>query len=139
MPDSFPAEVISLLEQILEPFRFEQCDFSTGGMGAWSVRFETVEFVVSASQDRSDDVLGICIGSRIRSKPRAHLRGPWPLSHLRGFLDGILEHFRFKDSDEQLAWLAENVDRLLNSEVLNSDELNLWAARASRRMFGQGD
>lgn len=128
-------ELTSLLKRILDPYQFELVESSTGGMGAWAVRFESVEFVVTASQDRSGEVPGICFGSRSRRKPRAQLRGPWSLSHLRGFIDGSLDHYRFTDANEQLGWLEENIDRVLCSEFLNSNELNSWAVRASRRMF----
>jgi hypothetical protein len=106
-------------------------------MGAWWVSMETTEFIVTASQDRPDDVLGICIGSKVRRKPRAQMRGPWSLGHLRGFLDGNRDHFRFASGRDQLNWLQANIEQLLNTEFLNSDELNAWAVSASRRMFGQ--
>ena len=97
---------------------------------------ESSEFVVFAFQDRADDILTICVGSRMRRKPRAHMRGPWSLGHLRGFIDGFYDHYIFESPTEQLDWLQANIGKLLNTPFLNSDELNTWAVKASRRMFG---
>ncbi|HVW01375.1 MAG TPA: hypothetical protein VHB77_13575, partial [Planctomycetaceae bacterium] len=84
----------------------------------------------------SDDAIHICVGSRIRPKPRAHMRGPWSLSHLRGYLDGNPGHFIFDDISEQIAWFRANIAKLLQTSLLNSDELNKWACEAARRRFG---
>lgn len=65
------------------------------------------------------------------------MRGPWSLSHLRGYLDGGQDHHIFGTVQEQFVWLEANIDRLLDTTFLNSDELNIWAVDASRRMFGQ--
>lgn len=110
---------------------------TSGTMGAWSVRWESVEFVVDLSRDRIGEMGWISIGSMLRRKPRSHRRGPWSLSHLRGYLDQQPDHYLFTGLREQLDWYRENEHRLLNSSLLNSDELNAWAIQASRRMFSE--
>ena len=49
----------------------------------------------------------ITIGSKIRSKPRAHLR-EWSMSHLRGFLENNPDHYRFSNLIEVSIWLKDN-------------------------------
>lgn len=104
-------------------------------MTAWAYYAETEEFRLDVERDRGGYV-GINVGSKVRRKPRAHMRGPWSLSHLRGFLEGHSDHFVFADIEEKIRWLEDNLESLLDTSFLNSDELNKWAIKASRRMFG---
>lgn len=122
---------------VIEQYGFDQTGTASGLMGGWCVEWENTEFIVQAAQDRAGDAVGICVGSKLRRRPRAHMRGPWSLGHLRGYLDGTTNHFAFKLVDDQLVWFEQNIDRLLDSSLLNSDELNTWAVNASRRMFEQ--
>lgn len=64
------------------------------------------------------------------------MRGPWSLAHLRGFFDGSATQYRFEDVTAQLNWLCDTLDRVLDSDTLNSDELQDWAISASRKQFG---
>ena len=105
-------------------------------MTAWAYSADTDEFTIEIERDRGGHIR-IYVGSKVRRKPRAHMRGPWSLSHLRGYLDGNAEHFRYTDVDDQIRWLHDNIQSLLDTSFLNSDELNKWAVRASRRLFGQ--
>ena len=105
-------------------------------MGEWFVFYENSEFVLGISKDRGG-YIGIDLGSKIRRKPRAQMRGPWSMSHLRGYLDGKKDHFKFKKISEEVSWLEENEMKLFDTSLLNSDGLNLWAVKASRRRFGQ--
>lgn len=131
-------EIQSALWEILQGRDFEQTSAQgpdRSAMGGWLTEFQSDEFIAQVSQDRTGDVVSICIGSNIRPKTGAHMRGPWSLSHLRGYLDGQLDHFRFENPDEQLTWLRNNLNVILDSDLLNSDELNAWAVKASRRML----
>lgn len=74
-------------------------------MGEWYVTFENSEFILSVSQDRIGYV-SIDLGSKVRPKRHAHLRGPWSIAHLRGFIDGINNHYQFEDIKEEGCWLA---------------------------------
>ena len=65
------------------------------------------------------------------------MRGPWSMSHLKGYLDGGKDHYVFKSIGEEKSWLEENEIKLFDSSLLNSDALNQWAVKASRRLFGQ--
>lgn len=106
-------------------------------MGGWFAEFQTGEFRVIVSQDRTGDVVSICIGSRVRPKAGTHMRGPWSLSHLRGYLDGGSDQYIFSRVEDQIAWLCENLSTVLQSSLLNSDKLNQWSVHASRRLFGK--
>ena len=98
--------------------------------------YENSEFVLGISKDRGD-YIGIDLGSKIRRKPRAQMRGPWSMSHLRGYLDGEKDHFKFKNIREEVSWIEGNEMELFDTSLLNSDGLNQWAVKASRRLFGQ--
>jgi len=137
-----PAKIRSSLEAILAPHAFELANAVGPGpnsMGGWYSEYHTNEFVATISQDRSNDTVSVCMGSRIRVKPSAHMRGPWSLSHLRGYIDGSADHYVFRSIGDQFAWLRANLDSVLHSNLLNSEELNQWSISASRRMFGQTD
>ena len=130
-------EIKTALQRMFEQYGFANATTGDYTMGGWWFRMETDQFILTADQHRSGDVLGICVGSKIRRKPRAHMRGPWSLHHLRGYLDGASDHYRFDTPREQLDWLQANIKGLLDTSLLNSDDLNKWAVKASRRMFGQ--
>ena len=135
-----PTKIRSSLEAILDPYDFELANAvgpDPNSMGGWYSEYQTSEFVATISQDRSNDAVSVCIGARIRVKSRAHMRGPWSLFHLRGFIDGSDDHYIFRSISDQFAWLRANLDRILQSNLLNSEELNQWSISASRRMFGQ--
>ena len=132
-----PSQIQSAINTILDPYGFVALPpQGPGSMGGWCAEYMSDEFRVYAAQDRSGDTIQICVGSRIRRKPRAHMRGPWSLSHMRGYLDGIPDHYLFGDIEEQIAWFRANLATLLQTSLLNSDELNQWAGEAARRRFG---
>ncbi len=129
----------SAVMRIVEPHGFTESGVyppTPSSMTAWAYSADTDEFTLEIQRDRGGHI-DICVGSKVRRKPRAHLRGPWSLSHLRGYLDGNADHFIFTDVDDQIHWLQDNVQSLLHTSVLNSDELNKWVVKASRRLFGQ--
>jgi len=135
----FYSEICSKVKAMLEPRGFATKSASPPDarhMGGWLFEMESPEFLIVASQDRTDDVLGICLASKIRRKPSAPMRGPWSLGHLRAYIDGLRDHYRFANAADQLAWLETNLTCLLDTSLLNSDDLNEWALEASRRMFG---
>jgi hypothetical protein len=105
-------------------------------MGEWFVYYDNSEFILGIGRDRGG-YIGIDLGSKIRRKPRAHMRGPWSMSHLKGYLDEGKDHFNFKGINEEKSWLEENEMKLFDSSLLSSDALNQWAVKASRRLFGQ--
>lgn len=129
--------ITATLQEVLRPYGFTETENSRGTMGGWFFQTESDEFIATAGQDRSGDGVGICVGSKKRRKPRAHLRGPWSLSHLRGYIDGNADHFMFNNVEDQIGWLQNNLQSILDTEFLNSDELNSWAVKASRRLFDQ--
>lgn len=132
-----PDRIISTLECLLGQHGFAQLRLIHPGeatMGAWLVDYQSDEFIVSAGQERSGEVPDVSVGSRFRRKPRAHMRGPWSLGHLRGFFEGRPDHYLFCSAEEQLDWLEKHLDVLLDSTLLNSDDLNAWAVEASRRL-----
>ena len=106
-------------------------------MGEWNVYYESAEFILCISQDRGG-FASIELGSKKRIKPGARMRGPWPMSHLRGYLEGSKDYYTFSNVESEALWLECNQNQLFDSELLNSDELNNWAIEASRRLFGEG-
>ena len=110
--------------------------YDRSDMGEWFVHYENSEFILGISKDRGDHI-GIELGSKIRRKPKAQMRGPWSMGHLRGYLEGKKDHFKFEDVGEEASWLEDNETELFNSSLLNSDGLNQWAVIASRRLFCQ--
>ena len=136
--ESARLEILATVQEILRPYGFNESSEGCYAMGGWWFRAENDEFTVTVDQHRSGDAFAISVGSKSRPKPRAHMRGPWTLSHHRGFLDGNADHYLFSDSDAQTRWLKDNLDAILSTDFLNSDDLNKWAVKASRRMFHQG-
>ena len=144
IPSPLPSSMIhtkiqSRLEDVITPHEFTLVTAigpDPNAMGAWYLEYQTPEFLVTLSQDRTGDVACVCVGSRIRHKPRGHMRGPWSMSHLRGYLDGMLDHFIFDSADEQISWLHDHADTILMTTFLNSNKLNQWSVNASRRLFG---
>jgi hypothetical protein len=139
-----PADVLAEMRRvtaavmhIAAPYGFSESYVyppSEYSMFEWTYKAETDEFILQILRDRGGHI-GICLGSKVRRKPRAQMRGPWSLSHLRGYLDGGADHYRFTDVEEQIDWLRQNTRSLLETPFLNSDELNKWAVKASRRLF----
>lgn len=135
-----PTQIRDELETLLNPLGFTLYSFvgpDPNAMGAWYIDFRSPALTVTASQDRTGDSISICVGSRVRRAPRKHMRGPWSLSHLRGYLDGANKHHCFRDVPEQLTWLRGSFHRILDADMLNSDELNEWAVAASHVMFAR--
>jgi len=135
--DERKAGIEARVTRILGPYHFVELTRGSYTMGGWWWRTENDEFIVMVEQHRSGDTFAISVGSKIRRKPRAHVRGPHTLYHLRGYVDGVKDHYIFRDSLEQLEWFETNVGKLLDTSFLNSDALNTWKVKASRRMFGQ--
>jgi hypothetical protein len=137
-----PAEmrrITSAVMRIAAPKGFTEAGAhppSSDSMSAWAYYAETNEFKLEVVRER-DGHVDICVGSKVRRQPRVQMRGPWSLSHLRGYLDGGADHFIFADTQEQIRWLKNNIESVLDTHFLNSDELQRWAVKASRRMFGQ--
>jgi hypothetical protein len=125
-----------LIQNVIARHSLQIIEHSKSSMGEWYVRYENKEFLLDVWQDRSG-YLGIELGSKIRRRPRAHMRGPWSMSHLRGYLDKGNDYYIFGSPEEEASWLDKNDNKLFNSSFLNSDELSKWAVKASRRQFGQ--
>jgi len=130
--------ITARLQEVLRTYGFTEYEDSSGSMGAWFFQTETDQVIVTAGQDRAGDGVEICVGAKKRRKPRAHLRGPWSLEQLRGYIEGNDDHFMFDNPDDQIGWLKNNIQSILDTEFLNSDELNNWAVKTSRRLFGRG-
>ncbi|MFO7603291.1 MAG: hypothetical protein R6X06_05685 [Gammaproteobacteria bacterium] len=125
-----------LVQKLISGYGFHMVKHDKSAMGEWYVYFESAEFILGVDQDRGG-FTSIELGSKKRIRPRAHMRGPWSMSHLRGYLEGSKDHYKFPNIESEALWLESNQNQLFDSELLNSDELNKWAAEASRRLFGQ--
>ncbi len=123
------------LKRLIDRYGFVPGARDISAMGEWFVTLDNKEFTIVVSRDRAGHG-AIELSSKLRPRPRAHMR-QWSLSHLRGFVEGLKEHYVFKDLEEQFGWLEKNQEVLFDSTLLNSDALNKWAVKASRRLFGQ--
>lgn len=136
MTDDYITYANHLISGLLSRHSLQITQHDKSAMGEWYIYYESSEFILDISRDRSERV-SISLGSKIRRKPRAQLRGPWSMSHLKGYLDGGQDHYLFESTEEEIHWLEKNEPQLFDSSFLNSDELNKWAVKASRRLFGQ--
>ena len=91
------------------------------------------EFVLEVIRDRSQE--WIQVGTKVRPKPRAPLRS-WSMGHLVAFLDKQSDPYPISDLKTEAHWLKERGDEILDSSLINSDELRKWAVLASHRLFG---
>jgi hypothetical protein len=98
------------------------------------VRLVSDEFLVDILLDRGEE--WIEVGTKIRPGPRKPLRR-WPLGHVVAYLDGAADPYPISDLENETGWLARRADEILDSKLINSEELRRWAVRASRRSFGQ--
>ena len=136
MTDDYITHANYLISGLLSRHSLQIGQHDKSAMGEWYIYYENSEFILGISKDRSERVT-LSLGSKVRRKPRAQLRGPWSMSHLKGYLDGGKDHYIFESTEEEISWVEENERQLFDSSFLNSDELNQWAVKASRRLFGQ--
>ncbi len=134
MEFELPDEIKEHLFAFMSRNEFTIIESSRSEMGEWFVNMENKEFILAISCDRGGSE-NIEIGSKIRPKKGAPLRS-WSLSHLRGFEDGLEEHYKFKSFSDQSKWLESNETAILNTAALNSEALREWAVKASKRLFG---
>ena len=125
-----------LVEKPTTHFGLQIVKHDKSTMGEWYVYYENAEFILGVSQDRGG-FTSIELGSKKRIRPGAHMRGPWSMSHLRGYLERIKDHYKFSSIKSEALWLESNLNLLFDSNLLNSDELNTWTVEASRRLFGE--
>lgn len=126
----------TLIEEVVACHDLKLAKHDKSAMGEWYANFENTEFIVVVSQDRGG-LTCIELGSKIRIRPGAHIRGPWSMSHLKGYIDGNKDHYRFTNIEEEVKWFTKHHRQLFDSSFLNADNLNQWAVKASRRLFGQ--
>jgi len=136
MTDDYVTYASRLVRGVISRRSLQVGAHDKSAMGEWYVYFGNSDFILGVAQDRSGNI-SIELGSKIRRKPRAQLRGPWSMSHLKGYLDGSKDHYQFKSLEQELSWLERNENKLFDSLLLNADTLNQWAVKASRRLFGQ--
>jgi hypothetical protein len=123
------------LKDLLARYGFVAGEEDKGAMGESGLLLENPEFWIQLWRDRYEGKEAISIGSKVRPRPRAHLRH-WQLSQLRGYLERLDDHYPFGNIIEEINWLKENSEQLFNSSFLNSEGLNAWAVKAARRHFG---
>ena len=108
--------------------------FQPSSMGEEVVQLDSDEFKILVNRDRGGNEW-IEVGSKIRPKPRAPLRS-YLLCRLIAFLYGSAPKDRC-DLEAEARLLVEREKELLNSVLINSEELRLWNTDAARVMFGQ--
>jgi hypothetical protein len=98
------------------------------------VELRSPKFVITIMRDRDQE--WITVGTTIRRKPRSPLAW-WPLGHIVGYLDGRPDPYGLVGLDMEMNWLIERRYQILDVSLINSEDLRKWAARASRKLFGQ--
>jgi hypothetical protein len=126
--------ILNKLSYFIDRYGLAVTDSSESSMGEWYINLEGSEFFISVSHDRGGSTF-IDVGTKVRKRPRAHIRD-WSLGYIRGYLEGKNEHYRFSNIDDQIEWLRDNENTVMNSSFINSDDLNTWAVKVSKRMFG---
>lgn len=133
-PQGYVLYSTELLKKVIATQNLDVIDYSKSQMGEWWIKFENLEFIVVFEKDRGG-FKSISIGSKKRIKPGAHLRGTWSIQHLKGFLENLETQAKFNTFGDQIAWLEENLDKLFDSALLNSDDLNKWSIQSSKTLF----
>ena len=103
-----------------------------GALAGW-VRLESATLVIDVIRDRG--VEWIEVAAKERPRPRARRR-PWPLGHVVAYLDGEAEPYPVSGLEIEAGWLTRRAAEILDPTLLNSDDLNRWAVKASRRRSG---
>ena len=135
-PD-YVAHADSLVGDIAARHGLRRVVAQSGAMGGWYVRYESDEFALDVFRERGGQPIAIALGSKVRRRPRAHMRGPWWLSILRGHLDGHRDEYSFESGEAEAEWLRANEATLFDTAFLNGEPLHSWAVAASRGYFGQ--
>jgi hypothetical protein len=130
--------LIERVRQYLRPLisrhGFTVASFGPSSMGEEAVRLDSDEFTVTISRDRGGGEW-ITVGSKVRPKARAPLRS-YLLCRLIAFRNGS-EPNPLCDLEAEARWLVDHEEVILDSALINSEELRLWNADAARVMFGQ--
>ena len=102
-------------------------------MGEEAVQFDSEEFRVTISRDRGGNEW-IAVGSKVRPRARAPLRS-YLLCRFIAFRNGSDPNPRC-DLESEARWLVDHEEVILDSAMINSEELRLWNADGARIMFG---
>ncbi len=128
--------VTDALEPLVSEEMFEVTNYDAGGMGSELLELESPTFLIRVLVERGGSEPALELGAKARPGPRKPLRSYWA-SQLRAFLEGDLRHYEFNSFEDEAGWVCEERAALLDEEFLNSEELRIWAVKASRRLFGQ--
>lgn len=126
-------QLIFYLESLLSRRNIVYKNGAASAMGDWFLDFENVEFTLQILHNRSGGEY-IEIGSKIRSKPRAHIKS-WSLGFIRGYLEGQPKDYVFESLKRESEWLVENENRIFDHALLNSAQLNSWAVKRSNNLL----
>ena len=103
-------------------------------MGSAYVEIDHRECTIEIQGDRSPGPDWVLLRSKTRLRPRAHMRGAL-VSQIRGFLEQRDEYATFRNLEDELQWLAEHWDGVVQGTFINSPGLQEWMLKVSRRMF----
>lgn len=96
---------------------------------AAAVYLESPAITILIARERGDELIDLGIpGNR---------RASWPIGHLVAYLQGKEDSYPVTDLETQAEWLLTYANKLLDPTILSSKEMNEWAVKASRRMWGQ--
>ena len=128
--------VRQFLRPLISRHGFTVASTGPSSMGDEEVQLDSEEFTVTINRDRGGSEW-IVVGSKVRPKARAPLRS-YLLCRLIAFRNGSEPHpVRHRGLKAEARWLVDHADLILDSALINSEELRLWNADAARVMFGQ--
>jgi hypothetical protein len=103
-------------------------------MGEEAVELHSDEFIVLIHRDRGRNEW-VEVGTKVRPRPRAPLRS-YLLSRLIDYRDGSEPNQKSR-LEAEARWLDEHEEEILDSSLINSEQLRLWDIDATRVQFGQ--
>jgi hypothetical protein len=116
-------------------FTVENDEPSNTSMGEQAVLLESEDFRVVVMRDRGGSEW-ITLGTKVRARPRAPLRD-YLVSRLIAYHEQANDPNPRPDLETEAKWLIEHEELAFNPAWLNSEELRVWNANASRLLFGQ--
>jgi hypothetical protein len=103
-------------------------------MGEEVVELDSKEFKVPIRRDRGRNEW-IEIGTKLGPRPRARLRS-YLLARLIAYHEGSEPNTEC-DLEAEACWLMNHEEKVLDSSLINAEDMRLWNADAARAQFGQ--
>jgi hypothetical protein len=109
-----------------------RCEGTPGTQNGEAVYFENGNFVIVASNERSEE--SVLVQCRVRLHPKAQLRS-YSIGSLAAFLDGESKPHPLRDFERDADDLLRLEAECLSIETVNSESLYKWELDASRKFW----